>query len=105
MLFLELAVTNQVWDRSYSRGEMGKRGKGRRVAISVFALHVCVCEWTSGCLNVCECAYEHKRMYEQLFLILNHPFVSVFMHVFKNSELLLEYRQERTLHGTLNGLL
>lgn len=40
---------------SYKRGEMRKRGKARRVAITVFALHQCICERTRGyeCMRAC----------------------------------------------------
>ncbi len=58
MLFLELAVTNQVWDSSYSKGEMGMKGREGGVVISVFALHVCVSKWATGCVNVCASAGE-----------------------------------------------
>jgi len=73
VLFLELAVTNQVWDCSYSRGISGE------------GCHFCVCTArVCVCVDVCVCM--RRWVQEDVWttiLILNHPFVSVFIHVCK----------------------
>lgn len=84
--------------------EKGKEGLPLLFALLV-CVCVCVCKWSSRCVNVC--AYRVQENVWTTILSLSHPFVSVFMHdvlVFFNSELLLEYGQERTPQSTLNTL-
>lgn len=90
MLFLELAVTNQVWDHSLpGRGggkpslEAGKnvvypsRRDGVCASMGISASKsVCVCTHGNECVQVCVCVFVHnkcKRMYEQPFESLKHP--------------------------------
>lgn len=82
MLFLEVAVTNQAWDFSYSRGKWGKEGGEESCHFCVCTARVCkrMDDRMRECVRVCIWVQENVWT---TIMILHHPFVSVFLHVFK----------------------
>lgn len=68
--------------------------------------HFCVCTayvYMSGCMSVCVCADEQRRMYEQPFWF-STIHLCLFLCMFSKTQNYCWNIFERTLHGTLNGL-